>query len=308
MVIIGNSIDGFRLEGPDCRGWLEAELRRAEAMGLQAVEVHPESMEAVRNGRLEEKIAEEVADVLGAFDLKVSVHVPVAINLMHPEDGPLHLEALRASLQFSEAVGAGVFVYHPGRFIDEEGLELRIPGIPEERQLKALEEEANAVRQLADEFPRITIGMENGCPYRGGKPYTYSEHIDLLKRQVLAIDRDNVRITLDIGHLYIASRLYGFDCAEAVKDIVPLIAHTHVHDNFGRPKYYFQRHDKSLVPFGMGDAHMPVGTGMIPVRDILAAYAGTYRGMYTMELAGRYYDYAAASRKSLAAILADLSN
>jgi sugar phosphate isomerase/epimerase len=306
MACIGNSISGYRLEGLYWTARLEAELRRMQGLGFEAAEIHPESLEAIRNGRLDPKATRKAADIFGTYGLRMSVHVPGMVNLLHRTDAALHLDVLRASLQFAEAIDAEVFVFHPGRFIDEEELELGVPGIPEECQPQAMEEEANAVRQLADEFPRITIGVENGCPYRGAQPYTYSERIDLLKRQVLEIDRDNVRITLDIGHLYIASRLYGFDCVEAAKDIAPLIAHTHVHDNFGRPKYYFQRYDKGLIPFGMGDAHMPVGTGVIPVRDILAAYAGTYRGLYTMELATGYYDDAAASLESLATILADL--
>ena len=297
---------GSRLGGPCWADQLETELRRFEELGLRAIEIHAESVEAIRNGRLDEKITKKAADVFGAHDFRISVHVPGMVNLMHREDAALHLDVLRASLQFTEAIGAEIFVYHPGRFIDEEEIELGIAGIPEERQLQALEEESATLRELGNEFKGTTIGMENACPYRGGKPYCYSEHIDKLKQQVLDIDRDNVRITLDIGHLYVASKAYGFDSVEAVKSIAPLIAHTHVHDNFGGLKYYFQRYEKDLVPFGMGDAHMPVGRGEIPIREILAAYAGRYNGMYMIELAGNYYEYMEESRDSLAAILASL--
>ena len=297
---------GSRLGGPRWADQLDTELRRLEELGFRAVEIHPESVEAIRNGRLDEKTAKKAADVFGAHDLSISVHVPGMVNLMHQTDATGHLDVLRASLQFAEAIGAEVFVYHPGRYVDEEELELGVPGIPAERQPQALQDEVATLRELAQEFKNTTIAMENACPYRGDRPYCYSGHIDLLKEQVQLIDMDNVRITLDLGHLYVASKAYEFDCVEAVRSIGPLIAHTHVHDNYGRLKYFFQRYEKGLVSFGMGDAHMSIGRGEIPIKDILAAYADTYRGMYMIELAGQYYEYAEESRDNLTAILSGL--
>jgi len=279
MAIIGNSINGSLLEGPRWADQLETELRRYEESGFRAMEINPESMEAIRNGRLDGKIVRKAADVLGAHDFRISVHVPGMVNLMHGTNMARHLGVLRASLQFTEDIDAEVFVYHPGRYIDEEEMEFGTTGIPEKRRPQALEDEAVTLRELASDFKSMMIAMENACSYRGGKPCCYAEHIDRLKQQVLYIDRGNVRATLDIGHLYIASKAYGFDGEEAVRSISPLIAHVHVHDNFGGLKYHFQRYETGLIPFGMGDAHMPVGEGEIPVREMLAAFSDAYTGI-----------------------------
>ncbi len=304
MAIIGSKIDEVRADGR--LGQMEKDLEHYEALGLQAAEIPPHGLDAIRNGRLDEKATKKVAALLGEFDLLYSVHAPNPINLMHRKDPALHEGVLRAALQFTEAIGSRTIVYHPGRFLDEEDFSLGTPKAPEERQAQLMQSEAATIGELADEFKGITFCMENARPYLDHSPYCYAEHIDQLKEQVLRIDRSNVRIILDIGHLYMSSGFYGFDPVEAARSLKSLIAHTHVHDNFGKSIYPHQKQQTHLIPFGLGDAHMPVGWGGIPIRDILATYIGSYDGMLMMELRSRYFEHTAESRDNLAGILAGL--
>ncbi len=301
MAIIGTAIDENRLNGKV--GRMEAELRHFEEIGLQAAEILPHGIDVIKYGKLDSKIAAKAADICGSFGLQYSVHIPNPVNVMHRTSSGLHKQVLRASLEFSEAIGAGIFVYHPGRFLDEEDFSLGIPAIPEFERARLLQDEADHIRELSREFPKIVFCMENACTYLGKSPFCYAEQIPPLKEQVLRIGRDNVKIILDIGHLYMASKFYGFDCVEAVRTIAPMIAHTHVHDNFGTTKYPFQKQEHYLVPFGAGDCHMPIGWGDLPVKEVLNVFARDYKGMYMMELRSRYYEDTNESKENLAAIL-----
>ncbi len=302
MVIIGSKIDEVRVDGQ--LDQMKKDLKVYEQLGLKAAEIPVHGLDAIRNGRLDARVLKRTSDLLGSFGFKYSVHAPNPLNLMDRENPGLHVDVFRASLAFTEAIGAEVLVYHPGRFVVEEEFTVNVPVPDEAEKRRLLEEEASIVGQLADDFRRVTICMENARPYLIHSPYCYAEQISLLKEQVLKIDRDNVRITLDTGHLYMSSKFYGFDCVEAVKSIAPLIAHTHVHDNFGGAIYQHQKTQTHLIPLGKGDSHMPVGWGSAPIADILATYRDGYQGMYMMELRSRYFDHVAESRDNLEQILA----
>ena len=115
------------------------------------------------------------------------------------------------------------------------------------------------IRGLAEAFPDIVICMENARPFLFHSPYCYAELLSPLREQVQKICRDNVRINLDVGHLYLSARFDDFDPVKAAEEVADLIAHAHVHDNFGTATYYHEKQQTRLVPFGKGDCHMPVG-------------------------------------------------
>jgi len=305
MVVIGSKIDEVRVDGR--LEQVTKDLKIYEAIGLKAAEIPVHGLDAIKNGRLDRRVTAKTVDLLAGFDFKYSVHAPNPLNLMDRGDPALHAEVLRASLDFAEQIGAEVVVYHPGRFVVEEEFTVHVPVPDETEKQRLMEAEASIIGQLADEFPRVIVGMENARPYLVHSPYCYAEQISPLREQVLKIDRPNVKMTLDIGHMYMASKFYGFDCAEAAKSVVPLIVHTHVHDNFGGAIYQHQKTQTHLIPLGKGDSHMPVGWGSAPIAEILATYADGYEGIYMMELRSRYFEHVAESRDNLEQILATVS-
>ena len=166
-----------------------------------------------------------------------------------------------------------------------------------------MENEAESLREIAGEYKDVCISMETARPYLKYSPYCYAERPGMLLEQAHRIDRKNVRLTLDVGHLFMASKFYGFDPVAAVRDMRGMIAHTHVHDNFGRSVFQHEKLQTQLVPFGRGDMHMPVGWGSVPIRDLLAEYADGYEGMYMMELRSRYFTHAEESFKNLMTVV-----
>jgi sugar phosphate isomerase/epimerase len=298
MLIIGAKIDEVRIDADfeKFRYDLEAFAR----FGIEATELPVHGFDAIKNGRLDDRQTARVIKVLSDYDFLYSVHAPNPLNLMESVGRDLHVSVLRSSLQFARAVGSRILVYHPGRYIPEEVFPIKgksdlSDGVKNELR----EREAITLSTLADEFPDIVICLENARPYLHHSPYCYAEKIGFLKEQVLRINKKNVKINLDFGHLYMSACFYDFDPLEAAQGIAGLIAHAHVHDNFGHAVYVHEKQQTHQIPFGKGDSHMPVGWGEIPIGGILSTFLDRYDGMLMMELRNRYFRHTGESKDNL---------
>ncbi|MDA3833994.1 MAG: sugar phosphate isomerase/epimerase [Spirochaetales bacterium] len=298
MLKIGSKIDEVRIDGSLKR--LIEDLTHYKNIGLKATEIPVHGVDAIKYGKLDRRRVKRVKEILKDFDFEYSVHSPNPLNLMDKENLELHMSVFRASLEFASEIGSKILVYHSGRFIPEE----RFPingnlKISLDEKQRLIDIEAKSLNGLSTDYPDIFICLENARPYLFHSPYCYAERLDALKEQVERIGRENVRITLDIGHLYMAARFYSFDPVEAVAGIKELIAHTHVHDNFGGAVHHYEKQQTHQIPFGRGDSHMPVGWGEIPISKILSTYLKPYRGILMMELRSRYFDHVEESRINL---------
>ncbi len=306
MITAGTKIDEVRVDGSLCA--LRDDLEKFAEWGMEAVEIPVHGLDAVRNGVLDRRRLKSILEILRDFDFRYSVHAPNPLNLMDEEDLEKHISVFRASLEFAGEIGARVLVYHAGRFIPEETFCLPVlPRRDLKREKRLLDQERTALRNLADEFPEMFIGVENARPYRYHSPYCYGEKIGLLRNQVRSVCRPNVKITLDTGHLYMSSRFYGFDPVAAAGSVKEHIVHSHVHDNFGGAIYYNQKIQTHQIPLGQGDSHMPVGWGSAPLSAIFSAYLENYSGLIIMELRSRYFERIKESKENLIQILNALS-
>jgi len=307
LITIGTKIDEIRIDGNLAN--FRNDLERFASLGLEAVEIPVHGVDAVKNGILDRGRLKEVLEVLREFDFRYSVHSPNPLNLMDEEDFLKHYSVFQASLEFAGEVGARVLVYHAGRFIPEETFCLPlVPRRDPERERRLLEQEKGALRKLAEEFPEVIIAVENARPYLFHSPYCYGERIDLLQEQVREVNRPNVQITLDTGHLFMSSRFFDFDPVEAARSVKELIIHTHVHDNFGGAIYYSQKIQTHQLPLGMGDSHMPVGWGALPFSPILSTFLHSYSGLIIMELRSRYFGNLKESKANLRQVLDSLNS
>lgn len=302
MLKIGSKIDEIRIDGDLDK--LRKDLEHYADLALDAVEIPVHGVDIIKDGIPDKKRLKEVQSILSSFDFIYTVHGPNPLNLMEVWNPSLHIEVFKASLEFSVAIGSNILVYHAGRFIPEETFPLQNgKGVSKQVALRLMEIEKEHLDRLSGEYPTVTICVENARPYLFHSPYCYGERIDFLKEQILDINRENVRIALDIGHLYMAAHYYEFDPVQAVEEIKDLIAHTHVHDNFGGAINYHEKIQTHQIPFGRGDAHMPVGWGKIPIAEILNAYLSIYPGMLIMELRNRYFLHTQESQENLKGIL-----
>lgn len=301
-MLIGVKIDEVRIDGDLNK--LSNDLTHYKKIGMKATEIPVHGVDAIRYGRLDKRQVKRIKEILENFDFKYSIHCPNPLNLMDKENIELHISVLNATLEFAAEIGSKIVVYHPGRYVPEETFPVngRV-NITDDEKIRLLDFEASTIRNISSEFPEITICMENARPYLFHSPYCYAERIDLLKEQVLRIDMDNVKINLDFGHLYMASKFYCFDPVAAVTEIKDLIAHTHIHDNFGNAVYYHEKQQTHQIPFGKGDSHMPVGWGGIPIKELLSSFFVSYNGMFMMELRSRYFEHIRESKENLEGLL-----
>lgn len=302
MLNIGSNINEMRVDGSVSR--LRSDLEAFQSFGLTAAEISIHGLDLVKNGRLDCSRAAEVQSVMADFPFRYSAHAPNPLNLMDKKYQELHRDVLHASLEFAAESGVEVLVYHPGRFLVEEAFAISAPFVcPPEEQQRLLADEARLLQEAADCFPAVTIAMENARPYLYHSPYCYAEFPARLKQQIDRIDRPNVRMTLDFGHLHMASRFYNLNPVDEVRNCAPLIAHCHVHDNFGNPVTYAEKNQTHQLPFGKGDSHMPVGWGNIQFSNLFQAFIDGYSGILICELRGRYFEATGESAATLAAIL-----
>jgi sugar phosphate isomerase/epimerase len=302
MLSIGSNINEIRVDGSLTA--LKNDLDAFLGFGLNAAEITIHGLDLVRNGRCDMKKALTVKSMLNDFPFRISAHAPNPLNLMDTALPDLHRDVLLASLESASIIGAECLVLHPGRFIAEEEFAVRKSSLltPSEKQA-LLDHEVRVLTEAADAYPEIIIAMENARPYLHHSPYCYAEKPDELIRQIRRINKPSVLMTLDFGHLHLSSRFYGFDELESVKNAAPYIAHCHVHDNFGRSVYPTEKIQTHQIPFGRGDAHMPVGWGDISFDSLFSPFITDYRGILICELRSRYFDSTGEAAETLRAIL-----
>jgi len=302
MNIIGSKIDEVRIDGS--LGRFTRDLEQLRAMGLGAVELPAHGLDLVINGRLNLKRQSAVLEILKGFRFAYSIHSPNPINLMDKNEA-LHTDVLLATLEFARQIKARAVVYHAGRFIPEEEFNIfPVRSLTQKERQGLLEKEALVLQSISAQYPDVTIAIENARPYLSQGPYCYGEFIDQLKRQVERVNRGNVKINLDFGHLFMTACFYGYDLLEAVESIRHLVAHTHIHDNFGASVHHWEKQQTHQLPFGKGDSHMPVGWGSVPIKSILDILLPGYKGLLMMELRSRYFDAIPESKQNLEALLA----
>jgi sugar phosphate isomerase/epimerase len=267
-------------------------LNKIVNIGFNTVEIPVQGMDIIVNGRIDYKRLSLYKELLKDYPIRILIHAPLELNLFCSENFETEKRLLFSSLEVSAELGAEVMTYHPARFISED--EFFYPGnrkTYKDDEKKELVENERIIMQEAGALAaehNIVIGMENLRPYLDCPHYSYSEIPAVLAEQVKAIDRPSIGITLDLGHLLLASKVYDLDIEEQMTAIAPLVVHIHAHDNFGKPSYSSEKDQYALVPRGMGDMHMPVGEGAVPLKDILTILYPYYDGYIINELRDRY--------------------
>lgn len=284
---------------------LEGLLQKYKACGFDAVEISVPGLNAIRGGVLIESEARRVRDILAAHGLNVTLHCPNNLSLIRNER---HHQVMDAVLGLAAVLGARRVVYHSAQIALHAPYRHLAP-LPSEDELREMwERETEALiavgRRAAD--MGVILAVENRDPHQWeisalgmyGKPaaelahYHQGMRLDLLVRQMEAVNLPNVGICLDVGHAFLAAPYWPDpDYLAAIRVCAPWVKHLHFHDNFGVTDDMNESLGDRLV-FGEADNHMPPGWGRIPlaaVLDILKAVG--YDGLLVVELRPRYLPY-----------------
>jgi sugar phosphate isomerase/epimerase len=305
--------------------WIDGDLERLSdilaqvaALGYDAAEITPHSVDAIWHGRLDSRQVARVRKLISRFPLHYTVHAPNRLNVAHHEDLALQIQVFRACLEFCAEVDADVLVYHSGQI----GLERAAWGLaplPAPTELESYWATAtDNLAKLADyaDHLGVTIAIENRDPHlweiatlaRAGYPaadlptFHGGMCLDLLCAQVREVGASNLGLTLDVGHAYLAAPFWSMDFRSGLAGAASYVRYIHWHDNCGRlDGFSAALHDR--LPNGEGDLHLPPGWGDIPLDTVLACLDG-YAGWVTMEIRPRYrahYREALATTRALMA-------
>ena len=298
---------------------LKETLARAQTVGFSVAELPIPGLNVIMNGELVPARVEAIREVVAPFDLRFSVHAPGRTNLAFGQDPDMERRVLEACVRFTHAAGGRVLVYHSGL----QALDAARTGtarLPSEDELaRGAEREVAALKELAPiaQDLGVIIGMENGDPHlweyavlmREGKPpddlghYHARMKTSEIVAQAEAVNHASVGITLDLGHLHLATRALGEDFLEAVSTAAPWVCHVHINDNFGKLDAGFDAEGDRLT-YGEADLHLPPGWGQIPFAAAFDRLAD-YEGDIILEIKARYRDHLAEALNNTRRILVD---
>ena len=246
---------------------LEKDLRFFQEIGYNYVEIPVDVIDVVYRGELLPRRIRDLRTLLSSFDLKYTVHAPLALNLRDQENSQVQRELFKASLDLTVEIGAEIFVYHYGQSTQDSRLE------------DALYQGMLEMADYAGDR-KIEICVEN-------------IEIDTVQNVVAFVGElgtESIGMTFDFGHGYLAAKYFGFDFLESVRMAKPYIHHIHISDNFGRfePMRLVSYEQYKLIPYrkrlslGKGDLHLPPGWGEVPLEGALELL-DDYEGVLILE-------------------------
>ena len=234
-------------------------LARVVEAGFTAAELSIDTLHCVLGGRLVERTVDRVAETCASFaPLRYSVHSPAVLDLRDEQYPDIHRAILKSCIRFAGAVHASVLVVHfevhSERRVVEDGYRAAIA----------------AAADLAGRH-EVILGIEN----------IEVEHSERVIEFVERMHHPWVRMTYDFAHDYLAGNYFGYDHRATARAAAPYAAHLHVTDNFGRFNLarlgdfglYRAIPQANVAIMGLGDLHLPLGWGTLPVGDIYRGFA-----------------------------------
>lgn len=252
---------------------LDRELDIYQKLGFKYTEIGVHGVDAVAGTELNLNNIEKVKHSLDKYKFKTTVHAPDILNLRDEENFELHKKVFESSINFTEKLGANILVYHLGIIRNN----FKIDSLE-----KAKEKEIDTLKKLA-EFSRkkeVQICIENNKDKDSP-----GELLEVVEK----VNKKNIGICCDFGHAFLSFKGDEPKFLEFVEKTLPYLKHIHAHDNFGisNPDIEEKLDYRFLLPYGIGDLHMPPGMGKIPYQKIKPLLRD-YSGIILMEVRYRY--------------------
>lgn len=263
-----NAINGIRPEE------LEHAVKTVAEFGFDCMEFNLSSVPLIVGGQVCPRMVEYVKEIFEKFPLKYTGHIGGGLNLRDLQEHDLHRAVLKSSIDICQMLGIDRLTLH---FENAS---------PIEREEKVFfDAHVEAADYAKDKGVLLLIENIEIEDYR--------KVIDMVRR----VDRDNFKMTLDIGHLNLSTRYFGGDFKQAVRECAPYVRHLHMSDNTGRFEkmrlenfaMYKTLNMGVRIAFGAGDIHLPPLWGDIPTRFVIETlkehdYSGIFLCEYENEL------------------------
>ncbi|HLB72232.1 MAG TPA: sugar phosphate isomerase/epimerase family protein [Candidatus Methanoperedens sp.] len=229
-----------------------------EELGFTGWEVVSEGKQQLNDATLS-----EIKNIVETTDLVLTLHLPFSDLNLASLNHPIWKETIRQMSKCLERASDFVelAVIHPGHL---SPLGMQLPEIAWRQNIEGL----RTICDFADDFD-IKIGVENMVNMQ----FILGKQPGEVFGMIESIERENVGMTLDIGHANTNGMVEEF-----LADLSRVI-HVHLHDNRGA-----------------SDEHLELGKGNIKWKDVLRKLNG-YRGRFVTE--ARTITEGAASLKLL---------
>jgi len=245
---------------------LSTTLNRIEKAGFDFTEFHVDMFPFIIGGTLNKSWILLIKEELEKHSLKYSAHIGRALDL-RAEDIDLHYSLFKASIDVASILGATPLVVH---FENKSRDSLK------EQQFKEY--------------------LKKGCLYAAEKNVLIClenievERVEPVVELISSLNLDNLKMTFDTGHAFLASKYYHFDFFKALKRALPYIGHVHLNDNTGKfeESRIFNRIEYDTLEegvrreLGLGDIHLPPFWGNVPFKEIFSILKD-YKGKFLCE-------------------------
>ncbi len=221
--------------------------------------------EIVSEGKqqLNDETLSEVRNVIETTNLVLTLHLPFSDLNLGSLNHPIWKETVRQMTKCIERASDFVelAVVHPGQL---SPLGMQLPDMAWQQSIEGL----RSICDFADDFG-IKVGVENMV----NMPHVFGKQPGEILGMIESIERENVGLTLDMGHANTNGNVFEF-----LKDLSKVV-HVHLHDNKGK-----------------SDEHLELGKGTIKWKEIMGKFEG-YKGRFVTE--ARTVEEGASSLKYL---------
>jgi sugar phosphate isomerase/epimerase len=232
-----------------------------EELGFTGWEVVSEGKQQLNDGTLT-----EIKNIVETTDLILTLHLPFSDLNLGSLNHPIWKESIRQMTRCLERASDFVelAVVHPGHL---SPLGMQLPDMAWQQSIEGLKGICDFANDLG-----ITIGVEN----MPNMQHIFGKRPGELLGMIDSLERENVGLTLDMGHANTNGLVFDF-----LSDLEKVI-HVHLHDNKGK-----------------SDEHLELGKGNINWKAVIPKFRG-YKGRFVTE--ARTVEEGAASLKYLNSI------
>lgn len=254
---------------------LAASLQMMVDAGFDCVEFKLSTFPLISSGEVMWPFVAYVKNIFQKFPLRYTAHIGNGLELRNTHELDLQKRVLKASIDICQALSIDILTLHfeqASLFYDRE---------------RAFLEGHIAAADYAASLG-ITLCIEN----------IEIEHHTKVLAMIDQVNRPNFAMTLDTGHLALASAYFGYDFIKAVQECAPYVRHLHVNDNtltFEAMRLtdfplYRTLQMEYRIAFGRGDTHLPPFWGKIPLQEVLGILnRADYRGLFICEYQNDLY-------------------
>lgn len=268
----------FGMELPEGRHpWQIAEsLKWIRTCGYDFFEFSLTGFPLIVQGEVNKRYVDYLKPVFEQSGLQPTVHIGTGLDLRSSTNHSLHRKVLMASIEVSASLGASVLTVHFEQSSRRQNVEKNFWEAYQDAAVYAQEK-------------NILLCMEN----------IEIEDYRLVPELIDRIGSPNLRMTLDLGHLYLSTKYFGGDYMTAIDEVLPYVSHIHIHDNTGAFEpmrlldfdRYRQMNLNERIAFGQGDIHLPPLWGTMPIPESLEhILSHDYTGSILLECGSDFYE------------------